>query len=71
MERALIGEFEDAIGQILPGLSSANLDHARRIAESYMDIRGYGPVKDAAVAEVRARVATSLQEFLDPVSKAA
>ena len=71
MERELIGEFEDVIEQILPGLSSANLDHAQRIVESYMDIRGYGPVKDAAVAKVRARVADSLQEFLNPVSKAA
>jgi hypothetical protein len=30
-----------------------------------MDIRGYGPVKDAAVHEVKARVATDLAALTD------
>ena len=71
MERALIGEFEQVVGQLLAGLEAGNLPLASEIAGEYMDIRGYGPVKDEAVAEVRQRVTGKLEQFHNPVSKAA
>ena len=36
-----------------------------------MDIRGYGPVKEEAVTEVRARVADALEQIRHPVDAAA
>jgi indolepyruvate ferredoxin oxidoreductase len=53
MERALIGEFESVMETALTDLHAGNLDKVRELAAAYMDIRGYGPVKEAAVAEVR------------------
>ena len=44
---------------------------ATAIAAAYMDIRGYGLVKEQAATEVRDRVAQGLSALLDPVSKAA
>ncbi|MDH3546551.1 MAG: 2-oxoacid:acceptor oxidoreductase family protein, partial [Gammaproteobacteria bacterium] len=57
MERQLIGEFEDVIEQLLTILSSGNLDFAIEVVRLYMDIRGYGPVKEQAVREVREKMA--------------
>ena len=57
MERALIREFEDRVEQLLGAVDSENLTDVAGIVEQYMDIRGYGPVKDQAVEEVRTRVA--------------
>jgi len=71
MERALIGEFESTLDRLLDGLSAGTLDDAREIAEAYMDIRGYGPVKEQAVAEVRDRVEKALEDYAHPVSDAA
>ena len=56
-ERALIKEFEERIDQLVPTLNDGNVDQMREIFASYMDIRGYGPVKDAAIEEVRERFA--------------
>ena len=56
-ERQLIGEFEAAIDRLLAGLTSGNLEFAVDVVELYMDIRGYGPVKDQAVRNVRAKIA--------------
>ena len=65
MERALITEFEELIDQILPSLSASNLAVAHEIIVSYMDIRGFGPVKEEAAAAVRDRVAILLQGYLN------
>jgi indolepyruvate ferredoxin oxidoreductase len=56
-ERALIGEFENRIDELLPALTAENIDQARDTVRLYMDIRGYGPVKDLAIEEVRAKLA--------------
>ena len=64
MERALITEFEELIDRMIPSLSAANLALAHEIIASYMDIRGFGPVKEDAAATVRDRVASLLQEYL-------
>ncbi|MCH8117435.1 MAG: indolepyruvate ferredoxin oxidoreductase family protein [Proteobacteria bacterium] len=71
MERALITEFEELIDRMIPSLSAANLALAHEIIASYMDIRGFGPVKEDAAAIVRDRVASLLQDFLNVDRRAA
>jgi indolepyruvate ferredoxin oxidoreductase len=56
MERALIGEFEATVEKLLDVLTAENLDDALKVVQLYMDIRGYGPVKEQAVKDVRARI---------------
>ncbi|MDX1482561.1 MAG: indolepyruvate ferredoxin oxidoreductase family protein [Woeseiaceae bacterium] len=58
MERALIGEFEATVDRLLDRLDAGTHAEAVRVLALYQDIRGYGPVKDQAVKEVRARIAT-------------
>jgi len=53
-ERALIREFEEQVDELLPTLNAANADRLRTAFASYMDIRGYGPVKDQAIEETLA-----------------
>jgi indolepyruvate ferredoxin oxidoreductase len=57
-ERRLITEFETFIEGALTGLSADTIATARQQARLYMDIRGYGPVKEQAVKEVRAKIAS-------------
>ncbi|TNF18994.1 MAG: indolepyruvate ferredoxin oxidoreductase family protein [Rhodobacteraceae bacterium] len=56
MERALIGEYRALLDRLIAGLTRDNHAEAARIAGMVMEIRGYGPVKDEAVEEVRARI---------------
>jgi indolepyruvate ferredoxin oxidoreductase len=58
MERALIVEFEKLIDDLLPRLNGDNHGDAADLVGLYMDIRGYGPVKEQAVDDVRARIAS-------------
>jgi indolepyruvate ferredoxin oxidoreductase len=60
MERSLIIEFENRVEQLLGALGKANLDLATEIVSLYMDIRGFGPVKEQAVEDVRTRVANKI-----------
>ncbi len=60
MERSLIIEFESRVEQLLGALGTANLDLATEIVSLYMDIRGFGPVKEQAVEDVRTRVANKI-----------
>jgi indolepyruvate ferredoxin oxidoreductase len=57
LERELIREFEDLVDQLLPKLTSETLDEAREVIGHYMDIRGYGPVKEQSAIDVRAKIA--------------
>jgi indolepyruvate ferredoxin oxidoreductase len=65
MERALIGWYEDLIATLLDHLPRRGSTPLLPIATAPMDIRGYGPVKDKAVAEVRARVAALIAGLTD------
>jgi indolepyruvate ferredoxin oxidoreductase len=56
MERALIGWYEQQIDAILSRLDARNLADLLTIAKAPMDIRGYGPVKEAAIHQVKAEV---------------
>jgi indolepyruvate ferredoxin oxidoreductase len=60
MERALIAEFEQTIEQLLATLDKENIEEAAAIVSRYLDIRGYGPVKEQAAEEVRADIASRL-----------
>jgi indolepyruvate ferredoxin oxidoreductase len=53
MERELIAEFERTIDVLLPGLSADNVEASTAIVKRYLDIRGYGLVKELAAVEVR------------------
>ena len=60
MERRLILEFENRVEELLGALNGGNLDLATEIVSLYMDIRGYGPVKEEAIEDVRTRVANKI-----------
>ncbi len=55
-ERALIGWYEEQVDRILNRLDTGRLPDLVAIAKAPMDIRGYGPVKDAAVQKVQGEV---------------
>ncbi len=55
MERALIARYEADLDRVMAGLTAANLPLAIQIAEVPAEIRGFGHVKDAAVASAKAR----------------
>jgi indolepyruvate ferredoxin oxidoreductase len=70
-ERALIREFEHRIEQLLAALTRDNIDAITEIVALYGDIRGYGPVKDEAVEEVRLKVAHRISSLASVDQKAA
>jgi indolepyruvate ferredoxin oxidoreductase len=57
MERALLGEFEETVERLLSVLDGQNICKAEAVVRLYMDIRGYGPVKEQAAIDVRGKVA--------------
>jgi len=66
MERKLIEEFETNIEELLTVLSGANIDAVAELIGKYMDIRGYGPVKEESVHDVRNEIdATKLALVAD------
>jgi indolepyruvate ferredoxin oxidoreductase len=60
MERALISEFEATVDDILDALTGANRALAAEIVGEYLDIRGFGPVKEKSAQEVRQRIREKL-----------
>jgi indolepyruvate ferredoxin oxidoreductase len=56
-ERELIAWYEAVIDMMLGNLDAARLPDLVAIAKAPMEIRGYGPVKDAAIDKTRAEVA--------------
>lgn len=59
-ERDLVIWFEAILDGLAKRLDATSLDDAVAIAAAPMDIRGFGPVKDEAIARVRADVAARL-----------
>jgi len=53
MERALIKHCEQTIEQLLGTLTRDNISEAAGIVTLYLDIRGYGPVKEQEAKKVR------------------
>jgi len=60
MERALIGEYRGLVEGLLPSLDAASHATAVELASLPEQIRGFGHVKEKAVAEYRARQAELL-----------
>jgi indolepyruvate ferredoxin oxidoreductase len=55
MERQLIATFEDTVEDILLHLEPNTIEQACGHIGAYLDIRGYGPVKEEAVRKVLAK----------------
>jgi indolepyruvate ferredoxin oxidoreductase len=71
MERALIVEYENNIDVLLQHLSLHNIDLALEIVNEYMEIRGFGPVKEEAAEKARARITAKLDGYRQVTSQAA
>jgi len=71
MERELIVDFETTVDSLLQRLDAGNIEQAAEIVELYMEIRGYGPVKANAVAEIRPQIEKLLRDFLEGRREAA
>ncbi|MCY1407828.1 hypothetical protein D9M71_231380 [compost metagenome] len=63
LERALIGEYEQDVALLLGALSPGNYASAVTLAELPGELRGYGHVKERALAKVREQAA-ALRERL-------
>lgn len=70
-ERALITHFESSLDELLANLSADNLDAAADAIALYMKIRGYGPVKDAAAAEIMPKIERAVSDVVSPARRAA
>ena len=71
MERQLIAEFEETIEAVLSALDRTNHDLAVGVINEFLEIRGYGPVKEAAVVEARRKIDEGLTALAQPTTKAA
>ena len=56
MERNLIAWYQSLLTEQLPLLHAGTVSQLTEIAALPMDIRGYGPVKEAAVEKVKAKI---------------
>jgi indolepyruvate ferredoxin oxidoreductase len=63
MERALIGEYEALVDELLRGLAPHNAAIAVQLAELPLTMRGYGHVKERHVAQAKAKEAELLALF--------
>ena len=63
MERALIGEYEDCVGQLLAGLTPQNHALAVEIASLPEDMRGFGYIKKRNVEAARKKRDELLARF--------
>ena len=66
IERALIGEYEALVDELLGGLTSANHALAVRLASVPDDIKGYGHVKDAHLERAKRKQAELLNQWRNP-----
>jgi indolepyruvate ferredoxin oxidoreductase len=71
MERRLIEDFEATLQTVLRDLDADNLALATEIIELFMEIRGYGPVKEEAVAKIRPQIEQKLAAFTSTRREAA
>jgi indolepyruvate ferredoxin oxidoreductase len=65
-ERALIGQYRQTIGALLPKLNADNLAQVVAIASIPEDIRGYGHVKERHLRAAKAKEATLIAAFDAP-----
>ena len=65
-ERALIGQYEALVTELLAGLSPANHALAVKLASIPEDIKGYGHVKDAHLEKAKRKEADLLNQWRHP-----
>ncbi|MEM1272335.1 MAG: indolepyruvate ferredoxin oxidoreductase family protein [Pseudomonadota bacterium] len=65
-ERALIDEYEALLDDLIASLTPGNIAASAEIASLVQNIRGYGPVKAAAVMDVKANVAAKMKQMREP-----
>jgi indolepyruvate ferredoxin oxidoreductase len=65
-ERRLVREYEQMLEEVLPALRLENLDAARALIRQPGDIRGFGPVKEAAMDAAEVARERLLSQFRDP-----
>jgi len=63
MERALIAEYEADMAEILPAVTPQTLEIAEALARLPLQIRGFGPVKEASARAAAARRVELLAAF--------
>jgi indolepyruvate ferredoxin oxidoreductase len=68
LERQLIGDYEALLDEILACLSPANHATAVEIARLPLEVRGFGHVKEANLAQVKARETILLARLRDATS---
>jgi indolepyruvate ferredoxin oxidoreductase len=66
LERELIASYENDVATVLGALSPATLETAVELLSLPDRIRGYGPVKEKAAADVRARHAQLIADLVSP-----
>jgi indolepyruvate ferredoxin oxidoreductase len=71
MERALVGEYERTLDELLAGLSAQNHALAVEIASLPEEMRGFGYIKQRNVAATRARQAQLLEQWRAPQAQRA
>ncbi len=69
MERALIRQYETDMGRVLKDLKPEQLDAAVALAELPLQIRGFGPVKQANEAKASKRREELLAALRDGSNK--
>ena len=69
MERQLIVDYRNAIDELLMGLAVSNHSLAVEIARLPEHIRGYGHVKEAHLATVKAKWESLLHAWRDPAAE--
>ena len=69
-ERQLIADYEALVGELCANLNEANHVLAVELAEIPEHIRGYGSIKDRAIAAAKEKEATLLAAFLKPSPQA-
>ena len=67
-ERALVAEYEDMLDKVITRLDAGNLDLAVHLLSLPNAIRGFGPVKEEAIARYHALRVEALQRFLSSVA---
>jgi indolepyruvate ferredoxin oxidoreductase len=65
-ERALIGQYEVLVAELLTGLSPANHALAVKLASIPDDIKGYGHIKDTHLEKARKKEAELLGQWRNP-----
>src|SRR5262249_6226982 len=66
LERELIANYETDVAAVLSSLSPANVETAIELLSLPDRIRGYGPVKEKAASEAKARHAQLVADLASP-----